>query len=265
MPGTSDRHRLRTTFEEVPDLYERARPVYPADVFDDLVALTRLPNGGRLLEIGSGTGQATLPLAQRGFEIVGVELGEQLAAIARRKLASFPKVRIVHASFETWEPAVGAFDAVVAFTAFHWIDPEARYAKPARLLGEGGSLAVVETRHVLPEGGDPFWTDVQEDYDAIVPSDHNRPPPPPGEVRDLSGEIQQSGHFGPAAVRRHLWDVSYDADEYIAVLGTYSPNRALDPETRRRLFERIHLRIEAKPERKVTKTYLATLSVARRL
>jgi SAM-dependent methyltransferase len=261
----SHRHRLRTTFGDVPELYDRARPVYPEEVFDDLVALTRLPDDGRVLEIGSGTGQATLPLAERGFEIVGVELGEHLAAIARRKLAAFPKVQIVHASFETWEPASADFDAVAAFTAFHWIDPEARYAKPARLLREGGSLAVVETRHVLPEGGDRFWTDVQEDYDAIVPSDTNRPPPRPDEARDLSSEIEGSGHFGPAALRRHLWDVAYNADEYIAVLGTYSPNRALDPETRRRLFERIHARIEARPDRSVRKTYLAILSVAQRL
>lgn len=265
MADSSHRHRLRTTFEEAPELYDRARPVYPAEVFDDLIALTRLPDGGRVLEIGSGTGKATGPLAERGYEIVCVELGEQLAAIARRNLAAFPNVRIVNASFETWEPASEEFEAVVAFTAFHWIDPEVRYAKPARLLREGGSLAVVETRHVLPEGGDPFWMEVQADYDAIVPSATNRPPPRPDEARDLSSEIEGSGYFGPATLRRHSWDVAYNADEYIAVLGTYSPNRALDPETRRRLFERIHRRIDATPERRVNKTYLVTLSVAQRL
>jgi hypothetical protein len=41
------------------------------------------------VEIGPGTGQATLPLAERGFEIVGVELGERLTAFAREKLSAF--------------------------------------------------------------------------------------------------------------------------------------------------------------------------------
>jgi SAM-dependent methyltransferase len=159
-----DRHRLRTTFEEVPELYDRARPVYPPQIFDDLVALAGLSEDGRIVEIGCGTGQATLPLAERGFEIVCVELGAGLAAIARQKLGPFPKVEIVNALFETWEPSVGGFDAVVAFTAFHWIDPEVRFAKVARMLGEGGALAVVATQHVLTENGDRFWTDVQEDY-----------------------------------------------------------------------------------------------------
>lgn len=37
--------------------------------------------------MGCGTGQAAFPLAQRGFRIVAVELGPQLAALARKKLA----------------------------------------------------------------------------------------------------------------------------------------------------------------------------------
>ena len=56
-------------FEQVPELYDRARPVYPPDVFDDVVTLAGLGEGARVLEIGCGTGQATLPLAERGFEV----------------------------------------------------------------------------------------------------------------------------------------------------------------------------------------------------
>ena len=60
----SERHRLRQTFEEVPELYDRARPAYPTELFDDLVSLGRIPDGGRILELGCGTGKATLSLAQ---------------------------------------------------------------------------------------------------------------------------------------------------------------------------------------------------------
>jgi SAM-dependent methyltransferase len=263
--GSPSRHRLRETFEEIPELYGRARPLYPAEIFDDLVALAHIPGAGRLLEIGCGTGQATRPLAERGFEIVCVELGKQLAVLARRKLASFPKVEIVNAAFETWEPAGGLFDAVVAFTAFHWIDPEAQYEKSARMLRAEGALGVVGTRHVLPEGGDPFWVDVQDDYDAIVPSEENRPPPHPDEVGDLAGEIDASGFFSVVAVRRYLWDVDYTASSYIAVLDTYSGHRSIGERTRQRLDDRIRRRIEQRPGRKITKTYLATLNVGQRL
>jgi SAM-dependent methyltransferase len=255
-------------FEEVPELYDRARPTYPAQVFDDLIALAELPKAARIVEIGCGTGQATLPLAERGYHITCLELGEQLAAVARRKLEAFPSVEIINAPFESWEPPDAGFDAVVAFTAFHWIDPGLRYEKSASLLRSAGALAVVAAEHVLPTDGDPFFAAVQEDYDAVVPDEEKTKagrPLAPDAIGDLSGEIEASGLFHDVAVRRYLWEVIYTADEYIAVLNTYSGHRALDDEARQRLFERIHRRIEARPEQKVRKTYLATLNVARRL
>ena len=94
----------------------------------------------RIVEIGCGTGRATVPLAQRGYAVTCVELGEQLAAIARRKVAGFPSVQVITTNFETWQPEHSEFDAVVAFTAFHWIAPDRRYSKTAELLRAGGKL-----------------------------------------------------------------------------------------------------------------------------
>jgi SAM-dependent methyltransferase len=263
--AATDRHRLRATFEGVAELYDRARPVYPAEVFDDLAAVTRLGPGARILEIGCGTGQATQALAERGFAVVAVELGSRLAALARGNLAAFDDVEIVNAAFETWQPERAAFDAAVSFTAFHWIDPDVRFRKVASLLRAGGALAIFEAPHVFPDGGDPFWAEVQKDYDAVVPHPDNRPPPRPEEVGDLAAEIDASGCFRTIAVKRRLWEVTYTADDFVALLGTFSPNLALDPDTRRRLFDRIRSRIESRPGGTVTKTRLAILNVAERL
>jgi SAM-dependent methyltransferase len=259
-----ERERLRQTFEEAPELYERARPTYPDQLFDDLAALAGLGDGARVLEIGCGTGQATLPLARRGYSILCVELGEGLAAAAGRNLAPFPNVDVVHGNFETWEPERAGFDAIVAFTAFHWVDPELRYEKSARLLRESGPLALVGTLHVQRPGGDTFWDEVQEDYDAVVPSDDNRPPPLPEEIDDLRAEIEGSGRFEHVGVRRYVWDLAYSADEYISLLDTYSGHRALDDRRRTRLYDRIRRRVEARPGGSVTKTYLTILNVARK-
>ena len=62
-----------------------------------------------------------------------------------------------------------------------------------------------------------------------------------------------------------MWDVVYTAQTYIDVLNTYSNHRALDDDTRERLFTRIRDRIEARPGGQVRKTYLAMLNVAERL
>jgi SAM-dependent methyltransferase len=256
---------LRTTFEEVPELYDRARPSYPPELFDDLAALAPLSDHRRIVEIGCGTGQATLELAQRGYQLTCVELGEHLAAAARRKVSTFAGVAVVNADFETWQPSESNFDAVVAFTAFHWIDPALRYPKSASLLRPGGMLGIVATQHVLPAGGDRFFADVQADYIAATDETDESPPPLPENVPDLGDEIGVSGLFGNVAVCRYLWDVSYTAGEYLALLDTYSGHRTLDASVRERLYERIRRRIDELPAGTVRKSYLATLNLARRL
>lgn len=261
--GVARRHGLRAMFDADPEGYDRTRPVCPVELFDDLAALADLRPGSRVVEIGCGTGQATLPLAGRGFQIVGIELGERLAALAGRKLAAFPNVEIVTSSFEGWEASGAPFDAVIAVHAFHWIDPELRYAKPAKLLCERGALALVTSSYVHPEDADPFWNEVQEDYDAVCPGNNDRPPRPE-EVGDLRDEIEASAYFRNVAVRRYLWTTNFSADDYLRLLSTSSWHNALDGDARRELFARIRRRLAARPRRALTATLLSTLNVARR-
>jgi SAM-dependent methyltransferase len=261
----ADRESLRATFSEIPELYDRARPTYPPPVFDDLVVLGELPSAARIVEIGCGTGQATVPLAERGYRISCVELGAGLAEFARRKLDRFDAVEVIHANFESWLPAKADFDAVVAFTSFHWIDPEQRYAKVASVLRPAGILAVVFAEHVLADDGDDFFAAVQEDYLAATDETDPSPPPHPDDVGDLRDEIVSSGLFKSVATRRYLWDIVYTAEEYIAVLETYSGHRSLEERQREQLYKRIRERIAARPERTVRKTNLATLNIAQAL
>lgn len=50
-------------FDEVPELYDRARPTYPDELFADLTAITGVNERSSVLEVGCGTGQATRSLA----------------------------------------------------------------------------------------------------------------------------------------------------------------------------------------------------------
>ena len=196
---TNAQQVLRSTFDKAADLYEAARPTYPRELFDDLIHVTGVQPGNRLLEIGCATGKATKPLLDRGFSIVCVELGAQLAERARRVLAGLP-VEIHVAPFEAWQGEEGRFDLVFAATAWHWIDPELRYRKAHRLLRAGGHLAFWSAAHAFPAGFDPFFAEIQEVYDAIGESHPGEwPPPPPDEVPDDAPEIASSGLFEAVA------------------------------------------------------------------
>src|SRR5918995_5739534 len=124
-----ERDRLKTTFDEAALLYDEVRPGYPEDLFDDVVSPSGILAEGRILEIGCGTGQATVPFARRGYRILCIELGENLAAVARRNLEAFPRAEVHVGPFEDVSLPEGAFDRAISATAFHWLDPEVAYPK----------------------------------------------------------------------------------------------------------------------------------------
>lgn len=259
-----DQQRLRLTFNDGAELYDRCRPGYPPRVFDDLAVLVPLTPGSRVLEIGCGTGQATLPLARLGCVVTAVELGAGLAALARRKLAGRDTVRVVVGAFEEWPLPVDRFDLVVAATSFHWVDPAVRVVKAADALRPGGALAVISTHHVAG-GTNAFFSDVQHCYERFDPT---TPPgltlPAASDVPCDSTEFDQSGRFGPAQFRRYEWDHTYTAGEYLDLLSTYSRHRVMPADARQGLFTCIQCLIDNEYGGTITKAYLTQLAITHR-
>jgi SAM-dependent methyltransferase len=249
----NNREGLRATFDEVAELYERARPGYPAQLFDDLSELAGLATGSRILEIGCGTGQATRDLIRRGYDVTCVELGPNLAAIARR---AAPEAEIVVSSFEDWDPGSRRFDLVFAATSWHWIDPELRHAKAAEV---GDALAFVATRHVSSGDDDRLYIDLQDAY--VEAGEERIDLPHPDDVPDDRAEIESTGLFGDVTVRRYVVAHEYAIDDYIRVLETYSGHRAMEPAARERLYASIR-RIAG--DRPIRKHYLFLLHIAQR-
>jgi SAM-dependent methyltransferase len=263
----ADREQLRDTFESAAADYQRARPEYPAELYDELIRAAGIGPDDRLLEVGCATGKATLPLARRGLRVTCLELGADLAAVARRNLSAFPAVQVVHADFETWQPQPAeTFDLVLAATAWHWIDPATGYPRAWKLLRPGGHLAIWGQAHVFPDGGDPFFADLQDVYDEIG---EGVPPgtivPRPGEVPDSRADIEASGLFGDVVVRQFDWELRYDADSYLRLLDTFSGHIAMAERKRQRLYGEVRRRLSQRPDGMLRRHWGSVLHVARRL
>jgi SAM-dependent methyltransferase len=138
-----DPRYLGRVFNEVPELYDRVRPTYPADLFADLVTITGLDDQSSVLEVGCGTGQATRWLAQFGCAVRAVELGADMAALARQRLASFPNVEIETSSFEDWDDRGRRFDVLLSASAWHWVDPSIGWRRAREVLRPGGWMALL--------------------------------------------------------------------------------------------------------------------------
>lgn len=263
-----ERNRLRKIFDEAALLYDEARPGYPDELFDDVVSLSGIPSGGRILEIGCGTGQATLPFARLGYRILCIELGENMAALARRNLRSYPHVQVRTEDFEESALQESAFDLAISATAFHWLDKSTAYPKVAGTLVPGGAISLFWNEHVHSDASEGFFEAAQRIYEReapeiVGPQDY-KGLPRPDEVPDRTEEIQRTGLFGEVITRNYQWDEMYDAESYLRVLNTYSGHRSLRNDSRERLFRGIADLIDLEFGGRIVKGYLTTLYVANR-
>jgi SAM-dependent methyltransferase len=261
--GFSDDPTLRSTFDAVAATYHGVRPELPGGLLDELESLTALPPGGRVLEVGCGPGRETRLLAERGYEIVAVEVGDSIVDVARRNLAEYPNVAIEHGAFEDW-PVPAPFDVLVAFFAWHWLDPARAVAQAAAALRSGGAIAVVGGGHVA--GGDTeFFRRVQPCYERYMPG---VPPgirlPEADEYPPADWGLLDADAFDAPVYRRWVQIDEYTTDAYLDLLRTFSTHITLDASNRSQLFECITGILENEYGGRVRRATMFELCVARR-
>lgn len=190
--------------------YDRYRPRYPDEVIDDIVDLGELRPGARAIEIGAGTGIGTESLVGRGLRVVAIEPSDGMRKLAQEKLGD--RARFVEGRFEDWS-STEQVDAIVAFSAWHWVEPEKGLDLAAALLPPGGALAVAWTE-VVSWGEGHF-----EDRLAEVTGS-----PWPKTVEQVVAALQpvnDDDRFGEFAVRRHRFERKLDAETFIGLTRTY--------------------------------------------
>ena len=249
------------SFDRVADAYDRVRPGYPDEAIDDLVALSGVPRRGRVLEIGPGTGQLTVALAERGYRVSAVELGPHLADRCRANVAGYPDVSVVTGRFEDVELPPRAYDLVVAATSFHWLDAAVAYPKIASLLPPGRALGLLWNLHVDTHSG--FFAAADEVYAEIAPhllgpGVSERMSERESRVRD----IEATGLYIDVETRVYPWSAVYDRATYLELLSTYSEHIALDADTHRRLDAALGQLIDRRFRGRVEKHYQTVLYVA---
>lgn len=234
----------RTIFGEVPDSYDRARPGYPAELIDDVLALTGLATEGRILEVGCGTGKATVLLAATGREVLGLEPSEPMAAVARRNCAGFPNVRVETIGFEDWDPAAAErFDLLACAQAWHWLDPAVRFTQAASALHPDGWLALFWNRS--EDGTGSLRRALDEAYQRHAPGLAAVPSQQASTIDGATADMEGSGLFGQVTVRDYPGSATLPTERYVELLTTHSNHRLLPPEQRDLLLAAVAEAIDA--------------------
>lgn len=142
---------------EVADFYHRFRRGYPQAVIDSLVNAFALTTGDVVMDLGCGTGQLTLPLAERVRSVVAVDPEPDMLLRAR---AAAGEHGVTNVSWmigsDADVPTLGALTgerslgAVTVGQALHWMRHDELFRALAPLLRPGGGVAVVTN-------GTPLW------------------------------------------------------------------------------------------------------------
>ena len=255
---------LRTTFNNNAELYHAVRPRYPRELFDALIETAQLPDNARLLEIGPGTGQATKPLAERGYVITAVELGPDLTKVVRESLKEYNNVQVITGAFEDIELPPELFDLVYAATALHWIKPEIKFTKPHELLKSNGCLAVIGTNHVSDEAGDDFFfasRPIYKKYKPVGSYDDNFRL---SRTADLKPEKIDENLFTQIFFDTFPLAIRYSAKGYARLLSTYSSINSFEPDKRAGFLKNISKLIEEKFDGSFVRHFGMTLTIGKK-
>jgi SAM-dependent methyltransferase len=261
MPAASTDERRRS-FDQMAQLYARARGAPPPALFDAVAAF--VPPPADVLEIGCGPGNASLPLLERGFRIHAVELGENLAAFARQRLAAFP-FTVEVSKFEDASLQVASVDLVVCSSAFHWLDRERALRQVVKVLKPGGALALI--------WGSPRRTAEDNRVDEAIQAAYRVHAPEiarqtvdriGGRVDDIGRAVKATPELGNFEERLFPQTHLFDRQRYLDTLATFSDHATLPAEQRGRLFEAIGEIIDGQFGGRVERHSTARLQLARR-
>ncbi len=227
--------RQAETFDRVAELYDAARPSYPAQLFQALAGAAGLAPGDPVLEVGCGTGKATAGLLALGLDVTALDPGENLIQQARRRFGDAEGLRFVTAPFERWAAPAEAYRLVASAQAWHWIAPEASFPKAADTLQPGGVLAVF--------GNCPCDLPPEVD-DALAAPFVKHGLPRPGAVPEvayrpagpIAGLFAASGRFEAARHAVFAWMWRKTVDQHMDFLRSRSDIQMIPAETREPLL-----------------------------
>jgi SAM-dependent methyltransferase len=253
-------------FDRQADGYD-ARPGYPSELFDLLAERCGLASGSKVLEIGPGTGQATLPMLDRDAAVTAVEPGLALAERLRRR-TSGRAIDVITSDFEDADLGGAAFDIVASATAFHWIDIDIGIAKCADALRDGGWLAVWWTFWGDADRPDPFHEALLPILQAKAPQLATRETSlqsHAGDAASRADDIARSPHFDSLVEETFRWEGNHDPAQLRAIFATFSGWIAQPEPLRTELLDDVERLATDEFEGRVTRPYRTVLYTAQRV
>ncbi len=259
----------RGLFGQAAQAYDQVRPPYPEAYFSLLVNQGVLFPGCATLEIGAGSGLATHRLLALGANPLTViepdrGFGELLSKIEQ---ASSGALHLLPCTFEEAELANRAFDLVVIATAFHWLDPQVRVAKIARLLKQHGSVVLLWNIFGDLAKHDDFHEATKHLLVHLVPSPSGAPEKLPFALDRAAREAEfiGGGDFALSTFLETHWTLTLNPNQVRSLYSGFSSIARLPDEERLPLLERLAAIADVQFGGKVIRNMTSPMYIFRRL
>ena len=119
--------------------YATARPDIHGTALSKFVALSRIEIPvSKALDVGCGTGQSALALADLAVDVVAMDPSESMLAQCKSR----PNIEYKLAAAEDIPANEETFDLITVAQAFHWLNQDAFLAEAQRVLRDGGWLVI---------------------------------------------------------------------------------------------------------------------------
>jgi len=258
-----ERHH-RGHFDDIIEKYDKVRPGYPCELFADIFQYVNPSVSKKALEIGAGTGKATPPFLDAGYDVTAVEIGANMAALLQKRFCG-NNFNVITDPFEAANLEENAYDLIYAATAFHWVDAEIGCPKAYRLLKNGGTLALFRC-NMLPGNNDVLNSEIQAFYEKHYNSHYKSSQKPvkksheeqaqPAEIKQRFG-FSDLGIYGFKDMSMKFYDTTrtFKADEFITLLETFSDHKQLPENNRIALFAGIKDAIQKHGQHEISYTY----------
>ncbi|MEM7759702.1 MAG: class I SAM-dependent methyltransferase [Cyanobacteria bacterium P01_A01_bin.40] len=258
---TKNLEQKKTWYTPVADIYHQARPSYSQELVDRAVILAQLNSQSEVLELGCGSGNATLAFAQSVVSITCCEINPEFCQLAQQNCQTYPQVKIHNTSFEEWELEANKFHAVLSANSFHWISPTIKYTKAAQAMLKDGYLILLW--NLTPEPPKKIFKALEEVYQVYAPSlfRYEGAKIQSEILNDFRQEILDSGYFGDLVSEQIACQISYSIDQYLNLVKTL---RRLEPQTTAVLFPKLKERLQSFGDR-VELSFLSAVHIARKI
>jgi SAM-dependent methyltransferase len=255
----------RTKFGEDPAAYDFARPAYPAELFAWLKERCSFGDDTNCLDIGAGTGLATLPILETPVRsILAIEPDAALAERLRSKTGN-PRLTISVQRFEDAVLPDNQFGFAFAATSFHWLPRMKSLARVLASLKPGGWFAMWWSVYHDPARPDAFgkataglFSGLEQDPEATS----NRP----AFALDINSRLGELRSAGFTEVQHRLFSqqIAFTPERLAALYATFSRVRMAPEDKRAHLMSEVERIVREKFDGAVARDISVSAFVARK-